>query len=554
MGEDLSQFADLFVSESRERVGRLNNLLLDYEKSQNKDLLEEMMRESHTLKGMAATMEFNKLAFFCHVLEDVFDYARNGVIKIPKKSALIDVVYSSLDKVEECLEKIEKSGEEINLEELAEKIKSISGVQTSGTGQSPRVDGKPVLAPRETTKNNENLVKSKKSKATKEQVKPREEIDNPSTQGVSKEKLDNIRVKVELLDNIMSITEDLVLNKLKLQRIAKTGNTQDLEKTIDSVEILVKSLQYEIMNARLVPVEFALQKFPRLVRDLSEHFGKEINLDIVGSDIEFDRSIVEELSTPLVHLIRNSVDHGIDKKGKIKIEAKRTQNLAVIEVSDNGVGMDVNEIREIAIKKGVISQAEIKKLNEKQILSLVYDPRFSSSKKVTEISGRGVGLSAVKESVLALRGRIELETAKNNGSKFILKFPLTLAITKAFIIGVGDKQFAVPVVDVIKIVDVKKDALKKIANEHTFILEGEDIYIIPLKNRFYGSNEDFGISFSVLVVKNNEDKFALKVDYLVGEKEIVVKPIPPKFKNKYVSAITVLEDGRIIPILNVSEF
>lgn len=562
MGDNLSQYKDLFISESKERIQKLNDLLIDYEKKAEKETLNLLMQEAHTLKGMSATMGFNKTAFLCHILEDVFDYARYDHLKIDKKGPLFNALFDAFDFISSDMDSIEKKGKEKDCTVIAANIKKLSGVNTEGTGPSIRDGGKPVAANKksEDKKSIKPAGKEKKErkKDTVEDIKKVEstetDAERSGTEDYESEKLENVRIKVETLDNLMSITEELIMLKLKLKSSLKEKNWENFQKAYDSVEILTDALQREVMSARLVPVYFTLQRFSRMVRDLAETEKKDIELKIEGSEIEFDRSIVEEMATPLVHILRNAVDHGISEKGTIAIKAARMESYAMIEISDDGVGIDIEEIKRIAIEKGITTKEDLKDMKEQQILSFIYNPKLSTSKKVTAISGRGVGLNVAKAAVERLRGNIEIKTEKGKGTTFILRFPLTLAITNALLVLIGHGMFAVPLVDVVKIVTLTPADIRKIANESTFILGKEDILILFPSELFYDEEKKFEDEFDVLVLKTGEEKFAIKVDGLLGEKEIVVKPMPKSFKNKYISGVTVLEDGDIIPIVNAGGF
>jgi len=545
MKDDLSQYKDLFITESNDRIQNLNNLLLEYEKSPQKETLNSLMREAHTLKGMAATMEYSKMAFLCHVLEDIFDYARYGLLNLKEKKDLFNELFDAFDVLGKSLKKIEKDNIEGDCSVISKKLKECSGVKTEGTGPSLRIAGKPIVEP-DKPENKKEINKNTDSQE--------DNTVNTLVNEFTPEKIENIRIKVDIVDNLMSITEELIISKLKIEKIIKTENWENLPKIYGPLETLINELQREVMKARLVPINFSFQRFARMVRDLAEKEGKKVNLEIEGGDIEFDRSVVEEIGVPLVHLLRNAVDHGIVKSGVVKIKAQRLQNYALVEVSDDGVGIDLEEIKKTAIKKGIISLDDVKNIKEQQVMSLIFNPQFSTSKNISSISGRGVGLSVVKNSVEAFRGSVQVKSEKGKGTTFILKFPLTLAITKAMIVKISQKLFAVSVSDVYRIITLVSKDLKKIANEITFILDKEDVLILFPQEIFYGEEVNLENEMDVLALKSGEEKFALKIDEILGEQEIVVKPIPPHFKNKYVSGVTVLEDGQIVPILNISGF
>jgi len=296
---------------------------------------------------------------------------------------------------------------------------------------------------------------------------------------------------------------------------------------------------------------------------LAKKEGKEVDLEIAGSDIELDRAILDEIGDPLVHLIRNAIDHGIEPpseriekgkspRGKISIKVWREKGHVIIEISDDGRGIDFKKVIEKAVEKGLITQEEALKIEPSQILEILTMPGFSTKEKVTDVSGRGVGLDVVKAKLDALGGRIDLETQPGKGSKFQLTLPLTLAIIKAMLVGVGKEVYAIPLMNIKEVIKIPKDNVKLIGANKVITLREE---VIPLVNL----NEEFGIGFSterkelsVVIVESRIKRIGLVVDEIIGEQDIVVKPLGAYIKKiKGIAGATILGDGRVALILDV---
>ena len=377
-------------------------------------------------------------------------------------------------------------------------------------------------------------------------------------------KIQSMRIPVKRLDKIMNLMGELSIAKSRLIQAVQTKDFSGLEETAYFIERLVSSLQDEALKMRLLPISYILDHFPRIVRDLAREENKEVDLEIIGSEIELDRVVLDEISDPLIHLIRNAVDHGIEKpeervklgkprKGKITIKVVRERGHIVIEISDDGRGIDFNKVSKYALEKGIISPQEMVSLDSQQILDILTHPGFSTRKKVTEVSGRGVGLDVVRNKLDTLGGRLDLETEVNKGTKFILTLPLTLAIIKAMLISLGEEIYAIPLMNIRETIKAKEEDIKLIKDIEVIRVRDEIIPIIRL-------DKEFGIKtlrrkedpFSVVIVEGRTKSIGLVVDNVLGEQDIVVKPLGGFIKKvKGIAGATVLGDGRIALILDV---
>ncbi len=379
-------------------------------------------------------------------------------------------------------------------------------------------------------------------------------------------KIQSMRIPVERLDKIMNLMGELAIAKIRLVQISQSSAFDQLEDVSSILDRLISSLQDEIMQTRLLPAAYVLDTFPRMVRDLSRKQGKDIDLQILGSDIELDRVALDEISDPLVHLIRNAIDHGIEApeeraakkknaQGQLIIQVSRQKGQIFIEISDDGRGVDLDAVKKVAIGKGLITTEEAVAIDDKKVLELITLPGFSTAKKVTDISGRGVGLDVVKSKIEALGGRLEFETKFGQGSKFTLALPLTLAIIKAMLVKVGEEIFAVPLMSVREIIKIKESELRNIHNFEVARIRDEIIPIVRLGAELdiagvAGKGEPDGI-ISVIIIEYGKKALGLVVNSVLGEQDIVVKPLGVMIKRtRGIAGATILGDGRVALILD----
>ena len=595
---DLNKFKDLFISEVEDHLQKLNDNLLALEKNPtDKKLMNELMRSSHTMKSSSAMMGYKKMSFLTHVMEDVFDYARNDQLKLTPE--IINKLFETFDILEESLMSIKKTGKELDVDSTIKEIKEMTGVATEGTGKSPRTpEGKPII------KNSKNQPEQEKDDKNNELNNNNEEIvKKKSEQKINFapveefiQRIDYIKVPVKRLDNLMSLMEELLIDRMRLEqfkdRDAKLGGV------ISHLNRLVSDIQYQVMQSRLVPIEQIFARFPRMIRDVAKSLGKKANLEITGGEIELDRTIVDKLGEPLVHLLRNAVDHGIKESGTIKLKAKREKDFALIIVENDGNSIDWEKVVESAVKKGIIDKRQgdylisdlklkiadfrdkkVKDIKPKsEIIDLLYNPRLSTKDKVTEISGRGVGLSVVKNFVDQIGGRIEIKSplSEEGGTRFTLELPLTLAIINSLLVEVRNSLFAIPFSNIERSVSIFREEIKSMADQDIAVIDGTDVPLVYLSKVFALNKgkdrkiknaekvkedekdvENFSSSgnskITVVLVKRGSNIAGLVVDNLVNEQEIIVKSLPPVLrKTKGFSGSTILGDGKTILILDIA--
>jgi len=373
----------------------------------------------------------------------------------------------------------------------------------------------------------------------------------------------SVRVSIERLDSLMNLVGELIINKIRLMQLASTYKLNVLEETLASLNRLTNDLQEEIMASRMVPIEQIFNRFPRMIRDLAKKEEKEIDLVLEGGDIELDRTVLDEIGDPLVHILRNCVDHGIElpevrkqcgknPKGTITLTARREKNHVVIEAQDDGKGIDPQRMRDSAVKKGLMSQEEATKLSDIEAINLSFLPGFSTAEKITDISGRGVGMDVVRNKIGGMGGSIKLDSIVGKGTTIKLKLPLTVAIIHSLMVKVGTDIYAIPITNVIRDLLIKKEQIKTIKGEEVILIRGEVLPLVWLHKLFdiksNGSNDLF-----VVVVERAGNNIGLVVDEVIGQQEVIIKNLDNNILKgvKGFAGATILGDGNVALILDV---
>ena len=376
-----------------------------------------------------------------------------------------------------------------------------------------------------------------------------------------------VRVKFEQLDKIMNLVGELVINKIALLQVTSDNRNGEIKRIAGNIDRLTANLHDLVMKVRMVPVSQIFDRFPRLVRDLSLEKAKIIDLVMEGRDIEIDRTVLDEVGEPLIHLLRNSIDHGIEtpderKKanknpvGKIKLSAQRSGDNVIIEVEDDGAGIDLEKLRESAVQKGFINEGEAGKMSRNKLVRMIFLPGFSTSTEVTETSGRGIGMDVVKTKIAALGGTVQFETRLGRGTKTSIKVPLTLAIIKAILVKDSGQTFTIPTSQVSEIVRANKSDIKLLGRTDAIVIRGKVIPVVHLHKLLglEGSNEE---EFELLITHLGDEKtkLGLVVDSVLRQQDILVKPISETLKGlKGVSGATILGDGQVVLVLDVGQF
>ena len=373
-----------------------------------------------------------------------------------------------------------------------------------------------------------------------------------------------VRISTALLDTFINLVGELIVTKSRLNDLLTGSGSRDVDQVLTRVDHLVSGLHGEVMKVRMMPLETVTQRLPRVVRDLAQKSKKKVSLEVIGADIELDRAILEELGDPLIHILRNAVDHGLedaegraasgkDATGRIVLRAFRERDMVYVEIIDDGRGMDLGAIKAKAVEKGVISRDQAKIISDEETVMLVCRPGFSTATEVTDVSGRGVGMDVVQSTVDGLGGSLSIESHPSEGTTFTLRLPLTVAIVKMLLISLLDHTFAVPITRVARTVRITSEELNESQGRQYMNLDEELVSVFDLGELLKIERHTDGRSvYNVVLVEATNRTVGLVVDSVVGQVDIVVKPLcyPIQYLKRY-SGMTVLGDGSIVPILDL---
>lgn len=593
---DKSVFLEQFRAESKEHLHNLSQGLLRLEKEpQNREVIDDVFREAHTLKGSATMMGFSNIRDISHAMEDILDGARSKQFIL--SSEIIDKLLKSVDIIEELIISDDKTPS-VNIQEVAKNLKE------------PRVEDAPLVAK---TTEIAPSVKEEKTTTMKERVESDETI-RIKTQKlgillnltgellISKNYLEQ-KIKwlkkiknrfYKLTDDILKISESGILDKEELLPIKEEIQTlgtlsenlkddfyalqEDIELATSRIGVRTYQLQDEVMKVRMLPLSTLFAVFPRLVRDLAREVGKDISLSISGEDTELDKQVIEEISESLVQLVRNAIDHGIEepevredlqkpKTARIKLAACSRGSEVEISISDDGRGISPERIRNKAQELGIISPSEAAERGDKEIVNLIFSSGFSTKDKATTLSGRGVGLDVVKEKVEKLKGQIEVVSEVNQGTKIILRLPLTLSITDAILVKAGEKIYAMPLSSILEIVRETKGAflseekegmdkvyLSRIETKEVIVVRKKLIPLVRLRDILRLEEKEIYKrgTLPIIIVGGETQQLAILVDEIVGKQEIVIKPVSDFIsKVENIAGSTILGSGEVVLILDV---
>ncbi|HZG73707.1 MAG TPA: chemotaxis protein CheA, partial [Chondromyces sp.] len=414
--------------------------------------------------------------------------------------------------------------------------------------------GSTVQGQDDSSENNENILRP-----GNEQEKKEGENDSKQHPPVQK----TIRVNIERLDHLMNLFEELVIDRGRLESISGELNHPELSETVERMSRISGDLQSIILNMRMVPVETVFNRFPRMVRQLARDLNKQISLEIIGADTELDRTVIDEIGDPLVHLIRNAIDHGIEspevrkargkpEKGTVRLKAYHSGNHVFIEIEDDGSGINKNKVLQKALSKGIVTQEQANSLTDNQIYELILSSGFSTAEKVSDISGRGVGLDVVKTTIESLGGVISIDSIEGTGSIFSIQLPLTLSIIAVMLIEVGQEKYAIPLSSIIETAIVKKEDILKAHNQKMIDFRGKMVPLVFLEKIFEVPKlKEDKESHSIIIVRKGDKMAGLVVDSFIGQQEIVLKSLGNYLTNVFaISGATILGDGQVALIVD----
>jgi len=512
------RYAELFRAEARERLSEMNTSLLALERGEGQERVAELFRAVHTVKGMSAAMGYVPVRDLSHALETLLDLLRRGTL--PVTPAVVETLFESVDTLESAIVAVSQDAqEEIDVSGAVAALESMtSSAPVEVDGINPTMEW-PVMRQPDMTP-----------------TIPRPVVKHPVTSSLpvsqSNEKTQRwVRVEATRLDTLMTLIGELVIARGRLQDISRRSANPALSETVLNASRLIGSLQTEITTARMVPVGQAFERFERMVRDTSHVLGKKVVFEILGSDIEVDKSVLDEIGEPVMHLIRNSLDHGVETPAERRVAGKpavarltlsavREKSSVVIRVSDDGRGIDMNRVLERALSAGLI-EPDHGLLSDAEILALIARPGFSTTSKVTEISGRGVGLDVVATKVRSLGGSVELSTDAGAGTEIRLELPMTLAIIHALLARSENEVYALPITHVVETLVVDPSMVSFEDGREVLSIRGQSIPAVRLRDRLgHAPSSKKG---HAVVLDLPDGRMSLVVDEFVGQQEVVVK-------------------------------
>lgn len=679
----MNQYLEVFIEESKEHLQACNDHLLALEKKPNDmNIINEIFRSAHTLKGMSATMGYDDLAKLTHQMENVLDAIRHQTLSVTPE--LLDVVFSAVDDLEAMVNSIAEGGDgkrdvsnvvgklkmietgnmnfldaqkevavaaavepvatvQINyddfertlieesheqgfttfeigvilrndcllkaarvymifgvLEKLGEMIKSTPPVEqleeeqfdhaftvTLVSKENPLeieqqvmnvseveavkvtvVTPSEISAKRHVQEHESNKTEAKENTVVLEDTSIERKLkqngsEQNKTGSVGKSASKTIRVNIERLDILLNLFEELVIDRGRLEQISSELRNQELQETVDRISRNTADLQNIILNMRMVPIETVFNRFPRMVRQLARDLEKKVKLEIIGAETELDRTVIDEIGDPLVHLIRNSLDHGIEtplkrkangksEEGTVILKAYHSGNHVFIEIEDDGAGINRDKVLQIALKNGIVTEQAAALLTDKQVYELIFASGFSTVETISDISGRGVGLDVVKNTIENLGGNVSVVSTPGKGSIFSIQLPLTLSIISVMLVEIQMEKYAIPLSSIIETAIIKEDEILHAHNQKVIDFRGKIVPLLYLKDLFevpvVKKESDF---VSIVIIRKGDKMAGLVVDSFIGQQEVVLKSFGNYLTNVFaIPGATILGDGQVALIVD----
>ena len=562
-----------FIVEASESLDSLDQKFVELEKKpQDVDLLNDIFRSVHTIKGAAGFLGFQQMVEMTHATEDVLNRLRKGEMVVTPE--IMDAILQAVDMIKVLLENIrKKNNKEEDISPLVELLKGISEGNTTQKKRASTKKSKAKARGKNATK--ETKAEEVKEEEQRDDASPSERMKKDGEVSTVREREYSIRVDIERLDNVLNFVGELVLARNRLLRLGSKLVERDgddeivsqLEEAISQLDLVTMDLQLGVMKMRMQPIARVFSKFPRMVRDLARYKKKEVELILKGEETELDKTVIEEIGDPLVHLVRNAVDHGIEppeerkRKGKprygtIVISAYQEGRNIIVCVEDDGKGINPEDIKRSAVDKGLISQEEAERLSNKDAVNLIFTPGFSTAREVSDISGRGVGMDVVKTNISRINGTISVESEPGKGTRMIFRLPLTLAIIQALTVEAGGEVYGIPLSNVVENIRITQDDLRTVDGREVIHIRDRVLPVVRLGRLVSVGNhiypDDDGWRY-VVIVAIGEKRFGLLVDRLHGQEEIVMKSMGEYLKGtEGIAGACITGDGNVILILDVA--
>lgn len=640
MSNKKTELLAFFFAEVSEQIEMLEQEILRLEENnEDKEIIQNIFRYAHSIKGSSASMGFEQLKALTHQMEYVLDLIRKE--KLHATHEVVDVLFECLDVLRELKENYENGTEVADIQIIVSKLKAVS--ETENSHQEKKEEKKEIkkdplvlealeagkdvylsevvfLESCQTKTIRSHIVKKEVEKAgpvlsmdlsqvennssrkayfffvkeaesineaeerikkivdieqvTFTKVKKEEKTEKKqATKPVKKAAAQTIRVDVNKIENLMNLVGEIIIDQTMVnqmnaelkQTYHSNENVTEQERILKHMSRVISEFQENVMKIRMLPIEQLFSRFPRVVRDLSGQLNKDIRLVMEGGETELDRTVIEELSDPMIHIIRNSIDHGIEsndereakgkkRQGTVTISATHKENQVVLVVEDDGAGIDPDKIKQSALKKGIITQTQAEKMTDNELVHLVFAAGFSTAAIVSDVSGRGVGMDVVRNHIEKLNGMVEIETEKGKGTRMIIKLPLTLAILKGFLIEINKRTFAIPMNSVTEIFSIKHDDIQSVNGQEMVKMRDQSVPLFWANDMFgFAGEKEENENLIVMMIGIAEKRIGLIVDKLIGNQEIVIKSLGSYVgKIPAISGSTILGDGKVALILDVA--
>jgi len=566
-----------FLTESSDHLDDVESKILQLEESpENTDIINNIFRPIHSMKGSAGFLGMKDIGKVSHELETLLDEARKGKLKITPE--IIEILYEGIDILKKLREIVAKKVDdkdavcdEINYQQLLSEIASaLQHINNQDSAHARKPLGQILVESGDVSEEQLEAALHEQKKhlgeiLVEKGITTPDKVENAlKIQAASgKKTAETVKVDTQKLDNLVNLVGELVIaNALISETLGAISD--GASKNFSQFKKIVKDMQDQVMSMRMVPLKSTFQKMARLVRDVSTKAGKKVRLEVAGEETELDKTVIEEIGDPLVHIIRNSIDHGIEPhddriaKGKpaeglVRLNAFHKGGNIVIEIEDDGRGLCRDKILKKAIEKGLVE--ENASLTDQQIYGLIFAAGFSTAEKITDISGRGVGMDVVKKNVERLRGKVEISTVEGKGTKISIKLPLTLAIIDGMVVQVGDEKYVVPMLSIEESIRPNKENISTVQQRGELLnVRGDLLPIVRLHNLYNVKPKRTNPwEALILVVEGEGQRCGILVDDLLGQQQIVIKSLGEQFRNvKGVSGSAILGDGRVSLILDVS--
>jgi two-component system chemotaxis sensor kinase CheA len=600
--ESLKEYISQYIAETKDRIPEIERKLFAIEKKEGDEteLVKELFRDWHTVKGAAGFLGLNKTVELSHKTENLIAKIRDE--KIPFTEDIINVLFDALEKLKVLTDNIALTGEEGDIDIEPEVIKIQKIIEKIQGGIITDFEEKKEKPPEQIQKEVE-LGKEEEKKLTSEepqtQKAPQTKTKHEETkEGIMREELlqrkkeekedsrkeeekieeekkkrkfayETIRISTKKIDEVMALSEELILERNFLlnlfpkieEKYPKDEDVSRASEVVANIDKIISMLRFSIMKMRMIPLKTIFSKFPGTVRNIARQFGKKVELITEGEDTEVDRNIVDEIEEPIIHLIRNSIDHGIEKpeerialgkppEGKIVLRAYYEGENVVIEVEDDGKGIDPEIIRRKAVEKGFITEEQANSMTEKDIINLIFIPGFSSKDVATEVSGRGVGMDVVKSKIVQLKGTLDIETEVGTGTKITMKLPLTIGIMNTLKVSCNGTYFFIPLSSVIEISRISKSDLRFASGQP--VINWRDVMLPAVYlGKVLGIGSNNSDMYHIIIVGVAEKKIGILVDSVISSEEVSVKTISGIKKATGIAGATISADGEPILVVDV---